>query len=131
MIPFSQLPLEALTTAIMSPCTAVSAPPAEVEYTSVTSTSVSLRWQPPPSDSHNGVIRSYLVEVVERETGNTVSRETTDLELTVAALHPYYNYELSVSAVTVSPGPYSDPLAVQTLEDGTIVLIWQLVMHTR
>ena len=39
---------------------------------------------------------------------------------TVQSLHPYYFYECSVGAHTVSTGPYSTPFIIQTPEDGII-----------
>ena len=52
-----------------------------------------------------------------QDTGNIYSHFTAQLSITVGDLHPYYTYNFSVSAVTVAPGPYSEPLVVQTLPD--------------
>ena len=52
-----------------------------------------------------------------QDTGNIYSHPTAQLSITVGDLHPYYTYNFSVSAVTVAPGPYSEPLVVQTLPD--------------
>ena len=38
--------------------------------------------------------------------------------ITATTLHPYYTYSFAISAVTVGEGPYSQPLSLQTLEDG-------------
>ena len=52
-----------------------------------------------------------------QDTGNIYSHFTAQLSITVGDLHPYYTYNFSISAVTVAPGPYSEPLVVQTLPD--------------
>lgn len=94
------------------------APPEDVEYANVTSSLFWLSWQPPPPENHNGVIRLYLVLVREEETGSIISIETAQMEVIVASLHPHYHYSCSISAVTVSAGPYSSAFTVQTMEDG-------------
>ena len=52
------------------------------------------------------------------DTGEEFTIGATDEQITLGALHPFYVYNFSVSAVTVSPGPYSEPHTVQTLPDG-------------
>ena len=95
-------------------------PPVNLAYTNLTSTSVTLTWQPPPDDSHNGIIRHYIVQGRE-ETGVSFMSTTIDTQISFGILHPYYIYNFTVSAVTISPGPYSDPLTVQALEDGKYI----------
>ena len=91
--------------------------PQAVRHTAVTSTSVNLSWFPPSTEHHNGVIRNYTVRVVVQDTGEIFTHSTDQLSITVESLHPYYTYNFSVSAVTITPGPYSVPLIVQTLPD--------------
>ena len=43
---------------------------------------------------------------------------STATTVVASTLHPYYTYSFTVSAVTVGEGPYSQPLSIQTLEDG-------------
>ena len=50
-----------------------------------------------------------------QDTGEIFIRATVQLRITVGGLHPYYTYNFSISAVTVVPGPYSEPIVVQTL----------------
>ena len=38
--------------------------------------------------------------------------------LNISGLHPYYNYNLTVAAVTIGPGPYSVVLTIRMPEDG-------------
>jgi len=94
------------------------AAPQNLSHTAVNSTSVDLSWSPPPTEHHNGIIRRYIVRVVVEDTGEMFSLSSTHQQITVGSLHPYYIYHFSVSAVTVGPGPYSQPHTVQTLPDG-------------
>ncbi len=89
-------------------------------YRNRTSASVTLSWYPPSPETHNGVIRSYLVNVTEEESGESFLLRPTQTEITVSQLHPYYNYSFEVSATTILAGPFSVPLTVETLEDGEL-----------
>ena len=45
----------------------------------------------------------------------------------LVSLHPYYNYTLVVSAVTIEEGPYSVPVTVITAQDGKQIntsIVW-------
>ena len=55
--------------------------------------------------------------MVVEDTGEMFTLSTTHQQITIGSLHPYYIYHFSVSAVTVAPGPYSQPHAVRTLPD--------------
>ena len=85
----------------------------------VTATSVTLSWEPPESDLQNGVIRHYLIQVFEYQTGNNLTYQATaHTVFTVGDLHPFYTYSFSIQAVTVAAGPLSVSKSVRTLEDG-------------
>ena len=45
---------------------------------------------------------------------------TSDTKITIASLHPYYVYEVSVAAVTIDTGPFSPVLIVTTDEAGNV-----------
>ena len=89
----------------------------DVVHTNVTATIVYLTWMPPPNEHHNGIIRHYIVQVLEQETGALFSQISLHTVLILGQLHPYYTYMFTVAAVTVSTGPYSEPYSVRTLED--------------
>ena len=99
-------------------CVAPSEPPVGVSHLEVTSTSVTLSWKPPETSQQNGVIRSYIVNVREEETGRNFSVNSTNTELSIGNLHPFYTYHFAVAAVTISQGPFTYEYALQTLEDG-------------
>ena len=107
---------------VFVPTSEPSASPQGVSHTAVTTTSVDLSWSPPPAAHHNGIIRHYTVRVVVEDTGEEFTINSADPQITIRSLHPYYIYNFSVSAVTVSPGPYSDLHIVQTLPDGKSTL---------
>lgn len=102
------------------PCSnsaAPSAPPTFLNHSQLTAFSVHLEWIPPPSEYWNGIIRQYVLIRTELETGtNVVTRSLPQAEHTVGNLHPFYNYNFSVCAVTVLQGPCSDAYTVKTLE---------------
>ena len=81
-------------------------------------TSIHLSWSPPPEEHHNGVVRSYRVNVTEVETGRKLRYSTGSAEIVIRNLHPYYLYNCTVTAVTVDEGPYSAVIAVRTKEAG-------------
>ena len=96
---------------------APSAPPQNVRATSVSSSAVTITWSPPDVDSQNGVIRGYIVYVQEIETQTITAYNTTTTSLALSSLHPYYQYQFYVGAVTVENGPFGYA-TVQTEQDG-------------
>ena len=73
---------------------------------------------PPPSAHHNGIIQYYVLNVTEMDTAVQIQIESLTTEETISALHPFYTYEVTLSAVTVSSGPFSSPVVFQLPEDG-------------
>ena len=98
--------------------TAPSSSPQDVQSIIVNSTSIQLTWQPPEHSSQNGIIQHYLIDVTEVETMRQFQLTSTSTSVAAIALHPYYTYSFTVAAVTVSQGPYSGEISIQTLEDG-------------
>ena len=82
------------------------------------STSVILRWTPPPTDNINGIVRAYIVAVYEHETGRSYNLSSPQPELSIGNLHPFYWYNFSVCAVTVVQGPCTDLYTLRTPEAG-------------
>ena len=97
---------------------APSGPPTEVSFDEVTSVGLALSWSYPPEDDINGQIRHFLVNISEEITGTEYILTTMTNSTEVNFLHPFYTYLCSVSAVTVSAGPYSLPIPVTTLPSG-------------
>lgn len=100
-----------------------SSPPGNVMVTKIGSTFVEVVWSEPDLSGHNGVIRSYtlLINEVQGARETSFNFTSTSTQATVTNLHPFYMYNISVAAVTTSPGPYSIQVAVTTLQDGVYV----------
>ena len=81
-----------------------------------TPTSLTLTWTQPDPSTWNGVIRYYIIQVIQLSLAYNVSYPTTSLSVT--GLHPHTTYEIQVSAVTVAAGPYYTA-ELMTEEDGT------------
>ena len=84
----------------------------------INSTSIELTWEPPLFSNQNGIIRSYVVSVVEAETMGHFQLTSTTTSIIAVGLHPYYTYSFTLAAVTVGQGPYTQALTLQTFEDG-------------
>lgn len=105
---------------ILSP-SAPSSAPSDLTALHTTSTSLTLSWNPPPPQHHNGVITEYLVTVLGLSTLTSTSLTTNDTELTVTGLVPYSGYEVTVAAFTSEgSGPHTDPFLLQTEQDGKL-----------
>ena len=103
------------------PNTAPTAPPVNIINTSVNSTSISLNWDEPPVEHQNGMIREYHVNITEIETGNQFSMVVSAESATISSLHPFYQYSITVTAVTVLPGPASPSIVIETLQGNRII----------
>ncbi len=77
-----------------------------------------LSWLPPESSKQNGIIQNYIVSISESISDILISTQIiADTNATIADLHPYYSYEIQVSAVTIASGPITEILFT-TEEDG-------------
>ena len=92
--------------------------PTNLSGLAVDSTSIALSWSPPPFEDQNGIIRHYIINIRELDTGITFSRVSLTTSISLYNLHPFYRYSVTVTAVTVGPGPRTMILTVQTEEDG-------------
>ena len=92
-------------------------PPLGVKILNITSTSMTISWQPPHDP--NGIITSYQVSYTphgKEECLHNVVGDTTSIELT--SLKPHTEYTIRVRAKTVDFGYYSSPFTASTLKDG-------------
>ena len=97
---------------------APTSPPLSPTGAAVNSRSVALSWNPPPPEDQNGILRLYIVNITELETGRIIQHTTSATSLQVPLLHPYYTYQWRVSAYTVGEGPYTNVSTVTTPEAG-------------
>ena len=98
-------------------CIAPSGPPRGVSAIASDSRTIEISWSQPLLEEHNGIIWSYIVNMNTTETGQYTQNRTTNTVFTAENLHPYYNYNISVAAVTVAMGPFSAALLQQTPQD--------------
>ena len=91
-----------------------------LEAKNVSSRGVSLTWEPPPLSSHNGIIQEYKLRVIEISTSSEIYYTSLSTKMTLDNLHPHYDYQISVAAVTVDVGP-NVTINITTLEEGKIV----------
>ena len=64
------------------------------------------------------MIRQYIIQVLEVDTGTTFMETSNITELTLEGLHPFYSYSCRIAAETIAVGPFSNPITVQLNEDG-------------
>lgn len=104
----------------LSLCSVPSSPPQRVSAEVLGSRAIRVSWDLPPESDRNGMIRKHTIRVIELETGtvSTYDVPSSYSEREIASLHPHYHYNCSVASVTVGTGPYSEPVTIQTDEDG-------------
>lgn len=112
---------------LLSPHSAApTAEPQDASGYAVDSESIFLQWNPPPFEHQNGIIRNYIINVTELDTGVQFQYITANTQYTLYSLHPYYTYQFVISAVTVAPGPPTLPFSIQTNQDGNFATIFPL-----
>ena len=79
---------------------------------------IQISWSLPLPEEQNGITRNYTVNITVGETRQHIQLKTTNTTITAEGLHPYYNYHISVAAVTIAIGPYTVVQVVQTPQDG-------------
>ena len=110
-------------------CIAVpSSSPTGIAYSSVTSTTAAVAWSALSLEDKNGMVRYYLVNVTETNTGLQYQIQSTTQYITLNNLHPYYTYNVQIAAYTIGPGPYSNVAILTTAEDGKNLVITTSVL---
>ena len=96
-----------------------SAPVGNPVGTVVSSTSISLEWDPPGTPEQNGIIIGYVVNVTEVGTGEKFQRSSTTTSLTLDSVRPFTTYVCRIAARTVvGIGPYSIAITATTEQAG-------------
>ena len=75
-------------------------------------------WSPPPEEHQNGIITEYRLQVMEVLTSMILLKSSNSTTIEVSGLHPDYEYEWRVAAVTVGVGPYTNNTTTRLPEDG-------------
>jgi len=88
----------------------------------VNSSALQLTWEPPAPEQRNGIIRGYLINATALESGEHSQWMSPNVSsLVVGGLHPYYQYDLVVAAVTIGVGPFTEVQHIQLPEDGMYI----------
>lgn len=93
--------------------------PVDIASAILSSSSVSLSWNPPPSHSQNGIIISYHLNITSLINGHSIFLLSNGTTIQIDGLTPYTRYSCLVAAQTnVGRGPYTTSISFTTKEDG-------------
>ena len=87
--------------------------PLRLSASRITSTSLSLSWDPPLYDQQNGNIRYYVVTLTDVALGSSRTLNVIATSFTISDLRPFFVYNVSVAAHTINLGPQSGQLTIQ------------------
>ena len=101
------------------------ASPVFISATTVSTTNITVTWEPPPLNMTNGIIDSYQIRY-GRYNGTTIFKDidnitiegNTTLEFNIGGLQEFIEYGFQVRAVTVFPGPYTGFAVNTTFQAG-------------
>ena len=106
----------------MNICAGPSAPPQDITTMVISSTSISVYWNPPPLPDQNGDIIGYqlIITNVNRSSSLVLVVNVTNMtSYVVINLQEFEVYSFEIAAMTViGLGPFSDVVTNQTFEDG-------------
>lgn len=92
--------------------------PQHVEPTAYNSSSVYLKWNPPPDNTHNGAITGYQVVIQGGASWDVLSNVTVSAStptLLLTNLTAGVRYKVMIAAATkIGFGPYTDPIILPT-----------------
>ena len=89
----------------------------------INSRSALIEWNPPSENKANGIIKYYIMRLYENDTSLHYEYQANNDSFFVNGLHPYYTYSVSVAAMTIRIGPYSNNISFTTLEDSKFIFI--------
>lgn len=98
-------------------------PPQSVVSFATNAWTLFIQWESPAVEHRNGIIRRYIVNVTELETGKQEQFNTINLNMTLASRHPSFQYRYLVSAQSIAPGPFSQAQIISMPEAGICLLI--------
>jgi len=77
-------------------------------------------WDTIAPENRNGILRHYLVSVLEVETNEMSTYTAVSTQVNISSLHPYYTYTCNVAAVTNRVGPFSQSISIVTPQEGCV-----------
>ena len=96
---------------------APSGSPANFQTRALDSRSIQLSWDHLPLALQNGIVRQYIVTIVDIA-GDARVINTTATSVNIAALNPFTMYTCTVAAETIAVGPSTSPVEIVTPPDG-------------
>ena len=99
---------------------APTAPPENLIAIPLDSRTLHITWQPPVEEERNGIIRRFIINITELNSGTKFQLENATTEITVQNLHPFYRYSYSIAAKTVALGPFTPGSIIEMPEDGKL-----------
>ena len=84
----------------------------------VDSKTINILWYPPAFEHQNGVIVHYIVSIFEASTNNVSEYISYTTTLHLTSLHPHYQYNIKIAAVTTAQGPFTEETIIVMPEDG-------------
>ena len=99
---------------------APTAPPENLIAIPLDSRTLHITWQPPVEEERNGIIRRFIINITELNSGTEFQLENATTEITVQNLHPFYQYLYSIAAKTVALGPFTPGSIIEMPEDGKL-----------
>ena len=87
-----------------------------------TSTSLSIAWEEPSPESHNGILIKYLGMIIAvADTDFAFNTTSNGTNMTLDGLLPHMDYGFQVAALnSIGIGPFSASLLKRTAEDGML-----------
>ena len=98
--------------------TAPSGSPLSVSVLILSSSSVHISWARPLKHLQNGRIQYYTLSIGSGD--HNIRKEVNSSYTTFENLHPHYTYVVSVAAVTVGTGPFSNATSFTMPQDGKL-----------
>ena len=94
-------------------------PPQDIMVSVIDSKSINITWSSTREEDTNGIVRHFVINVTQ-EVGDTQQLTVSALKLyhVMRNLQPNTNYSISIAAVTVDIGQFSNALMVEMPEAG-------------
>ena len=93
-------------------------PPRNIVANAINATSVAITWKPPLIEGQNGPIQGYNIGVIGIDTDEDFMISSNSTNVIIKKLHPFFLYNFSVAAITISQGPSSESITVKMPTSG-------------
>ena len=98
---------------------APTASPQNVEVLILGPKSINISWLGIPEKDANGIVRHFIINItVSMEDSQQIITNSQRMFYSLYNLLPFTKYTISIAAVTVDTGPFSDVVELETPESG-------------